>query len=235
MAVGMCHQFVGLFRRGIETDGMIGLVVDRKRQLGVGAVNRRGRRIDQMAALVAPASFQNVEKALEGGGGVSMGMINRVTHSGLCGEVNHRCKTMFGKQLRDRRAIREIGLNEIEPRILAQDSEPRLFQRGIIIIVETVQTDNGTALRQQLTGNVKANETRRTRYQYCLIRHRNLRGRRPGTATAGWTCFSRPVAAAAIPPQAAIARLALKPYPGAEVRRAAGGLRCLTVLCYLFL
>src|SRR6201996_8425944 len=190
MAIGVGHQFVGLFCRGIKTDGMIGLVVDRKRQLGVGAVNRRRRRIDQMAASVVPASFQNVDKTLEVGVGVSMGMIDRVTHSSLCGEVNHRCKTMLSEQLRDRGTIRQISPNEIEMRILAQEIKPRLLQCGIIIIVETVQTENGMALRQQLTGNVKADETRRTRYQYCLIRHRNLRGRRPGTATAGKTCLA---------------------------------------------
>src|ERR1700749_3059186 len=117
-----------------------------------------------MAALVAPASLQNVDKTLEVGVGVSMRMIDRVTHSRLCGEVNHRCKTMLGKQLRDRRTIRQVGLNKMEPTILAQDIEPRPLQCGVIISVETVQTDNGTALRQQLTGNVKADETRRTRY-----------------------------------------------------------------------
>jgi len=56
----MRDQFVGLFRRGIEADRMIGLVVDRKRQPGIGAVNRRRGRIDQVAAAVMPATFRNV-------------------------------------------------------------------------------------------------------------------------------------------------------------------------------
>jgi hypothetical protein len=41
-------------------------------------------------------------------------------------------------------------------------------------MIKTVQTDNVAALSQQLTGDVKADETRRTRDQYCLIRHRDL-------------------------------------------------------------
>src|SRR6202165_877237 len=40
VAVGIGHQLVGLFRRGVETDGTIGLVIDRKWQLCVGAVKR---------------------------------------------------------------------------------------------------------------------------------------------------------------------------------------------------
>src|ERR1700738_2367139 len=60
MAIGMRHQFVGLFGRSVEADRMFRLVVDRKRQLGIGAVDRRRRRIDQMAASMVPAALQPV-------------------------------------------------------------------------------------------------------------------------------------------------------------------------------
>src|SRR6266849_3066219 len=40
VAVAMSHQLVGLFGRGVETNGMIGLVIDRKWQLGVVAIDR---------------------------------------------------------------------------------------------------------------------------------------------------------------------------------------------------
>src|SRR6266436_5262089 len=40
VTVGMRHQLVGLFGRGVETNGMIGLVIDRKWQLGVVAIDR---------------------------------------------------------------------------------------------------------------------------------------------------------------------------------------------------
>ena len=41
MAIGIRHQLVGLLGRGVEADGMVGLVIDRKRHLGVGAIDRR--------------------------------------------------------------------------------------------------------------------------------------------------------------------------------------------------
>src|SRR5258705_3267317 len=41
VAVGMSHQLVGLFGRGIKTNGMIGLVIDRTWHLSVVAINRR--------------------------------------------------------------------------------------------------------------------------------------------------------------------------------------------------
>src|SRR6266478_4911831 len=40
VAVGMSYQFVGLFGRGVEANGMIGPVIDRKWQLGVVAIDR---------------------------------------------------------------------------------------------------------------------------------------------------------------------------------------------------
>src|SRR5260370_1455982 len=40
VTVGMSHQLVGLFGRGVETNWMIGLVIDRKWQLGVVAIDR---------------------------------------------------------------------------------------------------------------------------------------------------------------------------------------------------
>ena len=74
---------------------------------------------------------------------------------------------MPGKQRGDRRTVGKIGLHEAELRIRAQDVQPRLLQRRIIIIVEIVQTDDIAALGQQLARDVKADKARRTRDQYC--------------------------------------------------------------------
>ena len=95
-----------------------------------------------MTAFIVPASFQNIDKALEIGVDVGMGMIDRMAHAGLGREVDHHRKPMLGKQRSHRRTIRQIGLHETEPRILAQDVQPRLLQRRIVIIVETVQADD---------------------------------------------------------------------------------------------
>ena len=79
---------------------------------------------------------------------------------------------MPGEQLGHRRAIGEIGLHESETRIGAQDIEPRLLERRIVIGVEIVEADDVAALAQQPARDMKADEARRTRDQYCPIRHR---------------------------------------------------------------
>jgi hypothetical protein len=66
---------------------------------------------------------------------------------------------------------------------------------------------------------MKADETRRARDQYCPIRHRILKASVRLHRT-GRDLFTRRMQGAAIPSYAAIARLALKPYQGDEVRRA---------------
>jgi hypothetical protein len=67
-------------------------------------------------------------------------------------------------------------LDEIEPRIFAQDTQPRLLQGGIVRTAEVVQAENIAAFRQQPAGNVKADKAGHARNQYCLIRHRILEG-----------------------------------------------------------
>src|SRR3982074_3024621 len=175
-----------------------------------------------MTAFIVPASFQDIDKAFEVGVDISMRMIDRITHTGLGREVDHHRKSIFCKQSRHGGTIREIGLHKAEARILAQDIQSRLLQRGVIVTVEIVQTDNVTAFGQQLTRDVKADKTRRTRNQYCLIRHRNLEGIGFQLRGPERSLFTRRIEGAATPSCPAIARSALKPYQGGAVSASSG-------------
>src|ERR1700704_4178060 len=120
-----------------------------------------------MTASIVTTPFQNIDKAFEIRVDVSVRMIDRIAHPGLGREVNDLGKAMFCKQRRDRGTIRQIGLHEAEMRMLAQDIQPRLLQRRVIVTVEIVKTDNWGASGEQLMGDVKPNKPRRTRDQYC--------------------------------------------------------------------
>ncbi len=91
--------------------------------------------------------------------------------AGLGRQMDHSRKSMPCKQRRDRRTIRKIGLRETEPWIFAQVIQPRPLQVRVIVIVQIVEADDLTAFGQQPAGDVKADETRRTRDQNRLIRH----------------------------------------------------------------
>lgn len=58
-AVG--HQLVRLLGRHIEADGVVDIVVDRKRNFGVGAVHRGGGCERQVPAAIVPANNQPEE------------------------------------------------------------------------------------------------------------------------------------------------------------------------------
>ena len=62
VAVGVGHQLVGFFCRGIEADGMVDVVVGRKRHDGIAAVDRAGGGIEQMADRKVAAGLEDVEE-----------------------------------------------------------------------------------------------------------------------------------------------------------------------------
>ena len=103
----MRHQFVRLLGRGIEADRMIDIVGVRERQLGVGAIDRRRRRKDQMLAAVVPAAFQHVEEALQVGVDIGVRIAERMAHAGLRGEMHDMRKSVLGEQRRGARRGRQ--------------------------------------------------------------------------------------------------------------------------------
>jgi hypothetical protein len=59
----MSHQFVRFLARRIEANRMIDVVMHRERQPGVGAIDRRRRRKQQVTAAVASAPLRDIQEA----------------------------------------------------------------------------------------------------------------------------------------------------------------------------
>jgi len=68
---------------------MVDAVLDRERQLAVGAVDRTGRGVDQVFDAAMAASFEDVEEADDVAVDVGARVLQRVAHAGLRGEVDH--------------------------------------------------------------------------------------------------------------------------------------------------
>src|SRR5437763_6327575 len=101
-----------------------------------------------MAALMVPASLQNVEKSNKIGIGVSVRIIDRMAHASLRRYVDYCRKPMLRKQPRNRTPIRQIHLHETEARMLAQDTQPRLLQGRVIVAVEIIKPDHMAPIGQ---------------------------------------------------------------------------------------
>ena len=98
MAVGMRHQFVGAFARGVEGERMVGGVVLRERQARICAVDRAGRRVHEMLDRLLPAAFEHIAKTDEVGVDVGVGIGERISHPGLRGQVHDALGPMTMEQ-----------------------------------------------------------------------------------------------------------------------------------------
>ena len=143
-----------------------------------------------MAALVEAAAFQDVEEAFEIGIGIDVRVIDRMADAGLSRQVDHLGEPMPCEQRSDARPIRKVGMNEFESRLLSQQIEPRPLERGIVEVVEIVEPDDLAAFGQQLTRDVKADETRGARDQYGLFRHHIPDTSRIGFPTPAGACLA---------------------------------------------
>ena len=108
LRVGMRHQFVALLARRIQTNRVVDLVVFAVRDLAVQAINRTGRRIEQMLHLVVAACLENIEEADHVALHVGIRVRDGVAHAGLCREVHHLVKLFCGKELVDRFLVDKV-------------------------------------------------------------------------------------------------------------------------------
>ena len=143
--IGMRHQLVRLLRGAVQAERMIDVVGGAERHPGVGAIDRRRRRIDEMAAAVVAAAFQDVEEADEIGVHIGMRVDQRMPDAGLRGEMDHERKAMLGEQGRGGGAIRQIQPHEFEILGARELLQPRFLQRRIVIRREVIDADHVAA------------------------------------------------------------------------------------------
>ncbi len=75
--------------------------------------------------------------------------------------MHHSLELFLREQRVHPGAVREVELDEAEPRVLAQDREPRFLQRRVVVVVEVVETDHLVAAIEEPAGDVKADEAGR--------------------------------------------------------------------------
>ena len=177
MAVGVGHQLIGFLGRGVQADRMIHIVMHRKRHLGIGAIHRTGRGVDQMLDRVMTAGFQDIHEADQVGIHVGMGILQRIAHPGLRRQIDHPLGLVLGKNLGQRRPIFQTGPKVGKAGMRLQPGQPRLFQGHVVIIVEVVVADDLIAALQQPQRQGRADKA-------CAAGNQDFH-KRPSTAAAG--------------------------------------------------
>src|ERR1700716_192687 len=111
-----------------------------------------------MSAFVVPAAFQHIDEALHVGVDIGIGMVRRITTAGLRREVNDHGKAVLRKQRLDGSTIRQVDPDETEARLPLQYFEAGFLQPGIVIVVDDIEADDGTAVAQQALRDMKADK-----------------------------------------------------------------------------
>ncbi len=166
MGIAVGHHLVGLLRRAVERDRVIGRVVDRVGHPGVQAVDRAAGREDQVLDLPMAAAFEDVEKSGQVGAEIGLRVGERVADTGLRGEVDDAIEPHLTKERGHGLAIGDIRPDEAEARLPLQARQPRLFQPHVIVVVEIIDAGNLVPPRQQPPRQVEPDEAGRAGYQY---------------------------------------------------------------------
>ena len=81
--------------------------------------------------------------------------------AGLRRQVDDGIEAVGGKQVRNRIAIGDIALLEVEVRVSGEFGQAGFLQLGVIVGIEVVERDDGAAIGKQTSGDVKADEAGR--------------------------------------------------------------------------
>src|SRR5262249_2586952 len=125
-----------------------------------------------MTSLTMPTAFENVEKAGKISVEISVRVLQRIANTGLRGQMHHRPEFALGKNAFNRASLGEIDLVEGKFAKFAQNSQARLLECGIVIIVDAVHANHYPASFKEPPSKSKADETRCAGNQDGILRHR---------------------------------------------------------------
>ena len=160
MRIGMRHQLVRPLGRAVKAERMVGGLRGAERRLGIGAVDRGGRCVDEMPARLVAAAFEHVEEAGDIRLDIGVRIDQRMPHSRLRGEMHHLRKPPGGEQRGHFRPIGDVEPLEAEAREGGELFQPRLLEPHVVVRIEIVDADDGSAAFEQTTRHVKADEAR---------------------------------------------------------------------------
>ena len=107
---------------------MVDVLMHAERHLGVGAIDRARRRINQMLDAVMTAALEDVQEADQVGIDIGVRIVERVADAGLRGEMQDALRLVFREQPFHRGAILQVGLDEVKAVARRKLVQPRLLQ-----------------------------------------------------------------------------------------------------------
>ncbi len=165
VAVGVGHQLVGLFAGGVQAQRVVHIVVDGEGLVGIGAVDRAARSVDQVLDPVVAAALQDVGEAGQVGVHIGHRVLDGVTDPGLGGEVDDPLRPVPRKGLGDGGSVVDVDAQFPVAVVFEGAREPGLLQPHVVVVVEVVDSDDLVAARQESQGERGTDEAGAAGYQ----------------------------------------------------------------------
>ena len=106
-----------------------------------------------------PAQFENHHVADEIGPDVGEGMVDRVAHARLSGEMHHVVNVrVCSQRLVHGLSLGDVELEKGEGRVALKPGKPRFLERDFVVIIQVVETDHRLASGDQGFAQVIADE-----------------------------------------------------------------------------
>ena len=180
-AVGVRHQFVAHFRRGVKAHGLHGFVVLAVGNLRVHTVNRTRRGVNQMLDTIVPTCFEHVQEAHNVTLQIGVRVRDAVAHTGLRRHIHDFLELLAFHQAVERLLIVDghpneatVGqrrtLNRPPPlhfRLVAGDAtltKPTVLQSRVVIVVDVVDSDDFIASLGQFLHQFRSDEAGSSSY-----------------------------------------------------------------------
>ena len=115
------------------------------------------------AGMAAP--FEDVDEPDEVALDVGVRIGDRVSHAGLCGQVDHAIEALFPEQPGHAVTVGQVHTEQTKPRLRCESREARLLERGIVIVVDDIEAHHLIATGQQTFAGMIADEARGSGHQ----------------------------------------------------------------------
>ena len=112
-----------------------------------------------MFNLVVAAAFQQIAEADQVGLDVGIGVLQRISHAGLAGQVDDAVEFLGGEQVFYHDAVGNVAAHELEVWVGLELLQARQLEFGIVVVVEVVDADHFITPLEQDLGDMHADET----------------------------------------------------------------------------
>ena len=145
MALGVGHQLIAFFAGCIETEGVIHILVNRKRHGGIGTINAGAAGIDQMLHTMMTAALEDMGKANNVAVDVSKWVVDGVTHASLGRQIDHPLWLVCGETVFNGLAISQVNSQMRVIGMAIKTRQTGLFDGRVVIVVVVVNTNDNVA------------------------------------------------------------------------------------------